>query len=592
MADQLRARFDPRRIRLDLRQAPLMRCVVTHDAANGRWLLLWLNHHLTGDHTTLEIMIEETQANLLGKNYRAPEPLPFRNFVAQTRLGSKRAEAEAFFREMLGDVEEPTAPFGLLEAQGDGSEIEEARMELDATLSRRLRERARAMGVSAASLCHVAWARVLARVSGREDVVFGTVLFGRMGGGEGADRVLGLFINTLPIRIRVGSESVERRVRQTQALLGDLLRHEHASLALAQRCSGVAAPTPLFSCLLNYRHSPRQAKQLPEAAQAWAGIEALEAEDRTNYPLMLSVDDLGEGFGLSAQAVSLIEPARICDYMVTALERLVEALESAPETEARAIDALPEAERRQVLEEWNATEAEYPAAGSRQEKLVHELFEEQVEKSPEAVALRYEDGQLSYRELNRKANLLAQHLRELGVGPEVLVGLYLERSPEMVVGIWAVLKAGGAYLPLDPNYPTERLAYMLADAQAPVALTEGRIADRLPVSWTQLVLIDEWEREATGPGSEVELLGVAENSAYVIYTSGSSGRPKGVWITHRGLSNYLRWARETYAAGDGAVVSSSLSFDATVTSLLAPLISGGAVRLLPEGSEIDGLEDY
>src|SRR5262249_1960328 len=153
----------------------------------------------------------------------------------------------AFFREMLGDVDEPTAPFGLTDAQGDGSGIEEKGIELDAGLSKRLRERARKMGVNPASLYHLAWALVLARVSGREDVVFGTVLFGRMQGGGGTDRTLGLLINTLPVRIRVNEEGVEKSARRVHRLLVELIKHEHASLALAQRCSRVEAPAPLFS---------------------------------------------------------------------------------------------------------------------------------------------------------------------------------------------------------------------------------------------------------------------------------------------------------------------------------------------------------
>src|SRR5262249_32455660 len=152
---------------------------------------------LWGDHTALNILLEEVQAHLLGRTERLPKPLPFRNFVAQARLGNEGAEHETFFREMLWDVEEPSAPFGLLEASGDSQEIEEEVMELEANLARRLRERARVMGVSAASVCHVAWGRVLGLISGREDVVFGTVLLGRMGGGEGADQVMGLFMNTL-----------------------------------------------------------------------------------------------------------------------------------------------------------------------------------------------------------------------------------------------------------------------------------------------------------------------------------------------------------------------------------------------------------
>src|SRR5262249_46329521 len=333
VAEQLQKRFDPRRTRLDIRRAPLMRCIVAHDYVNERWLLLWLSHHLAVDHTTMEIVIEEAQAFLLGEADQLPEPLPFRNFVAQAKLGLSKQEHETFFREMLADVDEPTAPFGLIEAQGDGTAVDEARLELDANLAEKLRERGRALGVSAASLCHVAWAGVLSRVSGREDVVFGTVLFGRMQGGKGADRAMGLFINTLPVRIRVGGEGAEETVRKTHGMLAELMRHEHASLALAQRCSGVVAPMPLFSSLLNYRHSPREAEPSEEAERAWAGVETLEAEERTNFPLGLAVDDLGEGFVLKAQVVRPHNARRICEYMRQALEGLVEALENDPRLE-------------------------------------------------------------------------------------------------------------------------------------------------------------------------------------------------------------------------------------------------------------------
>src|SRR5262245_49897985 len=203
-----------------------------------------------------------------------------------------------------------------MDVRGDGTGIREARMRLDPELSRRVRERARKLGVSAASVCHVAWARVVGRVSGRQEVVFGTVLFGRMQGGKGADRVMGLFINTLPVRIQVGEESVEASVRGTHRMLSELMRHEHAPLALAQRCSGVPAPVPLCSALLNYRHSSRGTQRSEdEKKRAWEGMEWLRGEERTNYPLTLSVDDLGEGFGLTAQVAGSIEPLRVCEQM-------------------------------------------------------------------------------------------------------------------------------------------------------------------------------------------------------------------------------------------------------------------------------------
>jgi amino acid adenylation domain-containing protein len=290
-ARQLYERFDPRHYRLDLRRAPMLRACVTRDVAGDRWVLLLLQHHLTSDHTAMEVLRAEIDAHLDGRGDQLPAPLPFRNYVAQARLGVSRAEHEAFFRELLADVDEPTAPFGLRDVHGDGLGLEQARLEVEKGLGERLRARARALGVSAASVCHVAWALVLARVSGRSDVVFGTVLFGRMQGGEGADQVLGPFINTLPVRIRLADAGAVTSVRRTQALLAGLVRHEHASLVLAQQCSGVPAPEPLFSAVFNYRHSVRGGKR-PTARGAAVGIRAME---RSNYPLNLSVDDRETG---------------------------------------------------------------------------------------------------------------------------------------------------------------------------------------------------------------------------------------------------------------------------------------------------------
>jgi hypothetical protein len=564
IAEQLRARFDPRRYRLDVSRAPLLKVFIAEDKANDRWVMLMLSHHLSGDHVTLEVMQQEIRAHLLGQVDRLPAPLPFRNFVAQARLGVLLEQHEAYFRQLVGDVEEPTAPFGLVDVQGDGSGISEARVPVDATLVRRLRGSARALGVSAAALCHLAYAQVLARVSGREDVVFGTVLFGRMQGGEGAERVLGLFINTLPVRIRVGEQGVQEALKGTHEQLAQLLRHEHASLALAQRCSAVAAPAPLFSSLLNYRHSALAPRVSAEARRAWEGIRFLGGEERTNYPLLLSVDDLGEGMALTAQMQSPIDPARICAYMHRALEELVEALERAPATPVLTLNVLPESERQQVLEDWNDTRAGYPA-----DALMHELVEAQVARAPERVAVVHGERELSYGELNTRANRLAHYLRTLGVKPDARVAICVERGIEMVVGLLAVLKAGGAYVPLDPAYPVERLTYMLRDS-APVAiLTDPQVpasvqaelrsalaggAGAIPVLDLQEGT-DAWTAQpATNPERSAVGLSAA-HLAYVIYTSGSTGKPKGVAIEHRNAVNFLsalrhsRWApRPTWCA--------------------------------------------
>ena len=529
ISEQLYARFDPRRFRIDVRRAPLLRLYLAYDRQKDRWLTMMLRHHLAGDHTTLEVMHSEIQAHLLGQAEQLPVPLPFRNLVAQARLGVSQQEHEGFFRRMLGDVEEPTAPFGLLDVQGDGRGIEEAYLAVDSDLSRRLRAQARRLGVSAASLCHLAWGRVLAKVSGREDVVFGTVLFGRMQGGEGADRVMGLFINTLPVRIAIGDEGVEAAVRRTHTLLADLLRHEHASLALAQRCSAVPAPAPLFSALLNYRHSPGAARvPSAEAKQAWGGIRGLRGEERTNYPFTLSVNDLGEGFSLTAQTPASVGPLRVCEFMRTALESLVDALQTSPATAVRTLDVLPASERDRVLYEWNDTKAEYPS-----DKCVHELFEEQVLKSPDAVAVVFEDRELSYSELNRRANQLAHYLRELGVKPDDRVAICVERGFEMIVGLMAVLKAGGAYVPLDPAYPVERLRFMLEDSEPVALLTQSHLRELFAATGDALSVLDLDDQDAAwhrllDSNPDPSLIGLTpRHLAYLIYTSGSTGQPEG-----------------------------------------------------------------
>ena len=419
VAEQLYERFNPRRSRIDVQQAPLLRVYVAEDKENGRWLMMLLRHHLAGDHSTTELMQEEIEARLMGRAGELPAPQPFRNLVAQARLGVSQEEHEGYFRRLLGDVEEPTAPFGLLDVRGDGTRVKEARTLVDATVSRRVRENARKLRVSAASLCHVAWGQVLSRTTGREDVVFGTVLFGRMEGGAGSDRVMGPFINTLPVRIRIGDEAINDSVLGVHRQLAELMGHEHASLALAQRCSAVRAPAPLFSALLNYRHGLNPAQfSLDEGMWASRGFRILKGEDRTNYPLALSVDDLGEGFGLVAQVDESIEAERVCEYMYRALESLVEALESESSRTVRELEVVPEAERQQVVYEWNRTEREYPKG-----KCIQELFEEQVRKTPDAVAVVFEEESVSYGELNRRANQLAHYLRGLGVKPDARVGM-------------------------------------------------------------------------------------------------------------------------------------------------------------------------
>ncbi|WP_262355039.1 non-ribosomal peptide synthetase, partial [Burkholderia pseudomallei] len=577
---QLEARFDSRGYRMDVSRAPLMHVHAACDGEHERWVARVLFHHLSIDHTTLERVIEEARAIGQGRVEDLPRPAPFRNFVAQARLGVSEADHEAYFRAKLGDIDEPTAPFGLLSVQGDGREIAEAARTLKPELSGALRGHARRLGVSAASMMHVAWGLVLSRTTGRQDVVFGTVLFGRMQGGAQSDRSLGLFINTLPVRMRVAQTGVEASVKETHAQLAELMRHEHAPLVLAQRCSGVPAQTPLFTSLLNYRYGLRH--RADAATPGGDDIELLSARERTNYPLTLSVDDLGQDFSLTVQVSGHVDPQRVCAFMETALEQLAQALGEQPQCDIGGLDVLPRSEREQMVYAWNATERDYPI-----EQCIHQLFEAQVDRKPEAIALTFEGQRLSYAELNARANRLAHYLQARGVGPDRLVALCAERGIEMVVGLLAILKAGGAYVPLDPAYASDRLRGIVQDSQPALVLADavgraalGELDGALPVIDLETDALRWREMPATNP--EVASQHV-HHLAYVIYTSGSTGRPKGVMVEHAQVVRLFGATQAWFGFDERDVwtLFHSYGFDFSVWELWGALLHGGRLVIVP-----------
>ncbi|HEY6390031.1 MAG TPA: amino acid adenylation domain-containing protein, partial [Bryobacteraceae bacterium] len=452
-------------------------------------------------------------------------------------------------------------------------------------LARRIRDAARRLGVSTASVFHVAWAQVLARASGREDVVFGTVLFGRMRVAGDAQQAMGLFINTLPVRILLDRQSVEDCVRNAHLQLADLMRHEHASLVLAQSCSPIAAPTPLLTAILNYRH--RQDVPTEAVREVWNGIEVLRAEERTNYPVSLSVDDLGEEFRLTAQVQMPVAPTRVCDYMAVSLQSLSDALESDPGRAVGSANVLPPSELEQIAA-WNRTQDDCPS-----NVCVHELFEARAKTMPDAPAVTFGGAELSYSELNRRANQLARYLQTMGVKPDSRVALCLMRSFEMVVALLAVLKAGGAYVPLDPEYPEDRLKYMAEDCGAVVLLTQRSYQDSFAgqsvsaLDITQACLACGHFSDSDLDRAEAPV--APENAAYVIYTSGSSGLPKGVINEHRAVVNRLLWMQRAYGlnATDVVLQKTPFSFDVSVWEFFWPLLAGARLAVAQPGGHRD-----
>ncbi|QDH41503.1 amino acid adenylation domain-containing protein [Burkholderia pseudomallei] len=583
---QLEARFDSRGYRMDVSRAPLMHVHAACDGEHERWVARVLFHHLSIDHTTLERVIEEARAIGQGRAEDLPRPVPFRNFVAQARLGVSEADHEAYFRAKLGDIDEPTAPFGLLSVQGDGREIAEAARTLKPELSGALRGHARRLGVSAASMMHVAWGLVLSRTTGRQDVVFGTVLFGRMQGGAQSDRALGLFINTLPVRMRVAQTGVEASVKETHAQLAELMRHEHAPLVLAQRCSGVPAQTPLFTSLLNYRYS----KPKVAAAHIADGVELLDGHERTSYPLSMTVDDHERDFTIVAKVCERIGPQRVCELMELALEQLTRALSANPGGELAELDVLPAADRTQVLHGWNETGRAYA-----RDACLHQLFEAQVSRTPEAAAVICGDETLSYTDLDARANRLAHYLRGQGVGPDTRVGLALGRGVEMMTGLLAILKAGGAYVPLDPGYASERLRAILDDSRPAIVLADaaGRAAlDALAGAPPIADLHADASRWSALPSTPPRVEGLTpRHLAYVIYTSGSTGQPKGVMVEHASVVNLWRALDEaiyrTHPSARRVSLNASIAFDSLVKQWVQ-LLSGRTLVVVPEPVRFDG----
>lgn len=578
--EQLRELMKPRHQKLSLNQAPLLRLQIAEDAPTGKWYALLQLHHLVCDHTALGLLISEVLSHIEGRSYELPPALAYRNHVARSLERDATEKATHFFREKLGDVHASTAPFELVDVHGDGSRIVNARMELDPDLARRLRSLARRNGTSMATLFHSAWALVVAHTSGRNDVVFGTVLLGRLHAHGDALRTVGMFINTLPLRLKLQDVGVIEFVKTTQRELGELFNHEDASLAEAQRCSGISDSEPLFTSLLNYVQNPPNFEA--NWARAASGVRVIASEQWTNYPITLSVEEWNEGFALIAQTDRQISPQRLVAYMDTALRSLVGAEESGENTPALSLSILPELEYREVVQGFNDTASAYP-----REKLVHELLEEQVKRTPGAIAAEYEGETLTYKDLDDRANRLAESLRGRGVEADKLVGICVERSLEMVVGLFGILKAGGAYVPLDPNYPAGRLEYMLKDANPNVLLTQKRLMARLPETTAKVVALDECE---TNIGERVDISRErrsslhANNLVYVIYTSGSTGQPKGTAMAHRSMVNLIEWHRRDFAAAEGRRVLqfAALSFDVAFQEIFSTLCTGGCLVLLNE----------
>ena len=575
--DALQAFLAGGQARLAPAKAPMLQVFLMPDRSDSphcdepRWFLLQLVHHLINDQTSTKVLEEEVEAHCSGWEALLPPAAPFRAVVARNLRALKHADPTPFFRTLLAGVEEPTFPFGLTDVRIDGSTLRDARIVLEPELVSRLRERARQAGVSPASLCHLAWALVVARATGRDDVVFGTLLFGRLQGEAEASRVMGPCINTLPVRLVIGQQGVQEALRGMHRLLAELMQHEHAPLSLALKCSDVPQPGPLFSCLFNYRYRDRSQ---PATIQSAA---PLLRRARSSYPLLLSVEDQTDHLALRAQVQPPVPPETICRAMATALEQVVERLERKPHMPLLELDVLPP-EERQLLDRWSRG----PQTG-RNLPGVNALFTARVQAFPEAPALVSPAIQLSYRQLEEWVGALAAHLLRMGICQENVVGVVIPRSAELVVALLAILRVGATYLPLDPALPAQRLKRIAEDAEPALILTTE---DPWPWKGAQLRVDHATAEpfvEATRP--ETDPL----QTAYLLYTSGSTGTPKGVVMPHRCLNNLLAFHAEDERLGSAArtLQFAATGFDVSIQEILVTLTAGGCLVMASEKERRD-----
>ena len=582
----------------DLEQGPILRIKLYRRTPQDYMLALTV-HHVAVDFWSLDILINEL-STLYAANMGVSPSAGDAVYVPFSQSGPQYAEYIRWQTEMLASPQgERLWTYWQQELAGElpmlNLPIDRPRppvqtyrgashtFQLDQELSRRLKLLATAEKTTLYMLLLAAFQVLLFRYTDQEDILIGTPALGRSR--ADLERIVGYLVNPVILRSDLsGNPSFKELLNQVRHKVIAALEHQDYPFSLlVERLQPKRDPSysPLFQAMFILDRSP-------QIARGGLGLEPFILEQR-GAPFDLTLR-MSEADGtLSADLrynVDLFDATTIA-RMENHLRTLLAGIVADPEQRLRDLPLLTEAERHQLLVEWNDTQSGYP-----EHACIHRLIEVQVQQTPEAAAVVFEGEILTYKELNRRANQLAHALQISGVGPDVLVGVCMERSLEMVVALLGILKAGGAYVPLDPTYPRERLDYMLHDSQVPVLLTQTRLLDRLPYDGMQIICLDaNWgtlaseEVQEENPVRKVQ----PDNLAYMIYTSGSTGRPKGVMSVHRGLTNRLHWMQQAYqlTASDCVLQKTPFSFDVSVWEFFWPLLTGACLVVARPGGHQD-----
>lgn len=514
------------------------------------------------------------------------ERRPYRDHIGwlQEHLRDNREAAKQYFQQLLAGIEGPTR-LDALERPGPPTATYGAlRFALSEDISRALHALGTELGNGAPAVVEAVWALVLSSFSGSSDVVFGSTRGCRRSGLAGSDTMMGLLINTTPVRVSLEPTlSVRELLSTVRAQQVAKRAYEHTPLTDVQAAVH-SHGAGLFDTIvvINELH---QGTRLKRVGDAFA-TRQFDLHDQTNFALtLLAYLDPSTHFKLS------FDRSRFDDASIERVRQLfVEILEAVVATPDLPLNQLVSvsAGERGLLAAWNSTRSEYPA-----QSCIHELFEAQVERTPDAIALVFREAQITYRELNTRANSVAAQLTTLGVGPDVLVGVFVERSVEMMIGLLGVLKAGGAYVPMDPKYPHARIAMMLEDAHVSVVLTQKRLRGSLPTTVAHVVVLDSSDPIHTVHSPPIVAGLNSEHLAYVIFTSGSTGRPKGVMVEHRNVVNFFTAMDEALGHDSSQppgtwLAVTSISFDISVLELFWTLTRGFTVVLQQDERTLAG----
>ena len=569
---------------IELAQAPLMRFTLIQLETDS-YQFIWSHHHILFDGWSMQIILQEVFD--LYESYNRGESLqlkfchPYREYISWLQQQDS-SQAKKFWQQRLKGIEAPTPLVvdKLIDHKSQQETYQEISFKLSFEITNQLQSLAQKHHLTLNNLVQGAWGLLLSRYSGETDIVFGATVSGRTSELPNIDTMVGLFINTLPVRLQIsGKEKLIPWLKTLQSQQFEQEPYTYYSLADIQKNSDIPPKMSLFESILVFENYPVDSSK--NASEKTLEITDIRCLERTNYPLTVVIIPNVELSGRIVYDTRRFE-AETIERMIGHLQTLLAGMANHPELHLSEFSLLTKAEEEQLILAENQNDSLIKTIDYQ---CIHRLFEKQVEKTPNAIAIIYKNEQLTYQELNQRANQLAHYLQFLGIKLEDKIGVCIERSPLMVIAILGILKAGGAYVPLDVTYPVERLAFMLEDVKCPILLTQTHLSNQLQVEDIQQVINIESEWENISQYSSDNLLTqvTPDNLAYIIYTSGSTGIPKGTEVPHRSFIGFMFGVDYIKLDADNIWLQhSSISWDALTLELWPPLLYGGRCVLFPD----------